>query len=51
MAPMICIKLFVFITCASSRGLYLDIVLDSTNENCIKLLRLFISKGSPQVII
>ena len=42
----------VTITCASSCGIYLNLVRDYTSESCIKVLRRFISnRGSPQVII
>ena len=43
---------FAIITCASSRGIYFDLVPDCTSESCIKVLRRIISnRGTPQVII
>ena len=42
----------VIITCASSRGIYLDLVPNCTSKSCIKAFRRFISnRGSPQVIV
>ena len=47
-----CKAWLVIITCASSRGIYLDLVPDCISESCIKVLRRFISnRGSPQVFI
>lgn len=42
----------VIITCASSRGIQIDLVAGCTSESCIKILRRFISiRGTAQVVI